>query len=59
MGKLATSSGSNGKGSKSIFFKKKEKFGLKKVAKKALVDKSPAEKMTKAYIKDQKRRKLT
>ena len=59
MGKLATSSGSNGKGSKSIFFKKKEKFGLKKAAKRALVDKSPAEKTTKAYAKDQKRRKLT
>ena len=59
MGKLATSSGSNGKGSKSIFFKKKEKFGLKKVAKRALVDKSPTEKTTKVYTKDQKRRTLT
>ena len=59
MGKLATSSGSNGKGSKSIFFKKKEKFGLKKAAKRALLDKSPTEKTTKAHTKDQKRHKLT
>ena len=59
MGKLATSSGSNGKDSKPIFLKKKEKFAHKKAAKRALVDKSPAEKTTKVYTKDQKRRKLT
>ena len=58
MGKLATSSGSNGKGSKSIFYKKKEKLRLKKTAKKAPVDKSHVEKLMKVYTKDQKARKL-
>ena len=58
MGKLATTSESNGKGSKSIFYKKKEKFRLKKATKKTSVDKSPIEKTTKVYTKDRKGRKL-
>ena len=58
MGKLATSSRSNGKGNKSIFYKKKEKFGSKKVAKKTAADKSPVEKMTKVYSKGQRGGKL-
>ena len=58
MGKLGLSLGSNVKGAKSIFNKKKEKFAHKKVAKKTAVDKSPVEKTSKVYTKGQKGSKL-
>ena len=56
MGKLGLSLGSNVKGGKSIFSKRK--FAHKKVAKKTAIDKSPVEKTSKVYTKGQKGSKL-
>ena len=58
MGQVGTSSGSNGKGNKSITYKTKEKFRSKKVAKKTATDKRPVEKTTKVHSKMQKGGKL-
>ena len=58
MGKLATSSESNGKGSKTILYKKKGKSAHKKVTKKTPFDKSLVEKTSKVYTKEQKSSKL-
>ena len=58
MGKVVSTSGNNGKGDKSILYKKKEKFYRKKIAKKTPIDKRSVEKAAKVFTSGQKGRKL-